>query len=117
MRGDVPLRLGALAAMLVSTVASPLRAEDTPAPATGHPYLGQPEVLAEAERIYRARCIGCHFRGGGRGPNLFRTKLTEVQFIEIVAKGAKNGMPAWGSTLSGEEMQKLYALVISRDRL
>ena len=91
-------------------------AQDTP-PAPQNPYLDQQDALAEGERIYRARCIGCHFRGGGRGPNLFRTKLSLVQFVEIVAKGGGPGMPAWGSTLSGEDILKLHAFVASRDRL
>jgi len=93
-------------------------ADEPPAVQQGaNPYLDQPEALDEGEKIYRSRCIGCHFRGGGRGPNIFRSKLSLKEFIEIVAVGGRNGMPAWGNTLSGEEMLKVHAFVMSRDRL
>jgi mono/diheme cytochrome c family protein len=112
LRGRVAVALWLVTA-LGGDIAS---AQETP-PAPQNPYLDQKEALEEGEKIYRARCIGCHFRGGGRGPNLFRTKLTLVQFVEIVAKGGGPGMPAWGATLSGEDILKLHAFVVSRDRL
>lgn len=95
----------------------PASADEPPAAAAENPFAGQPAALDDAERIYRARCIGCHYRAGGRGPNLFRTKLTLARFVEIVAKGGGPGMPAWGTTLSGDDILKLHALVTSRDRL
>jgi mono/diheme cytochrome c family protein len=112
------LRAAVLGLMLgcAAAVAGSVRAQD-PGLEPVEPYLSDPAALAEAERIYRSRCIGCHFRSGGRGPNLFRTKLTLTQFVEIVAKGGRPGMPAWGATLSGEDILKLYALLMSRDSL
>ena len=88
-----------------------------PAPPPENPYLSDPAALNEGEKIYRSRCIGCHFRGGGRGPNIFRTKLSLAQFVAIVAKGGRPGMPAWGATLSGEDILKVHAFVMSRDSL
>ncbi|MBM3395285.1 MAG: cytochrome c [Betaproteobacteria bacterium] len=90
---------------------------DEPAPAFINPFLDQPEALTAGEKIYRGRCFGCHFRAGGRGPNIFRSKLDPVRFIEIVAKGGNAGMPAWGATLSGDEILHVHAFVMSRDRL
>jgi mono/diheme cytochrome c family protein len=111
-----PRRRIPAALLAVALGAGIAAAQETP-PAPQNPYFDQKEALDEGERIYRGRCIGCHFRGGGRGPNIFRTKLTLVQFVEVVAKGGGPGMPAWGSTLSGEDILKLHAFVMSRDRL
>jgi len=91
----------------------PTAAEDEPA----NPYLGQPEAIEEGERIYRGRCYGCHFRAGGRGPNIFQTRLSAAQFLDAVANGRRNGMPAWSSVLSTDEIWKVHAFVTSRDRL
>jgi len=82
-----------------------------------NPYLGQKEAIEEGERIYRSRCVGCHKSQGGQGPNLFRTKLTDREFLETVINGRKGGMPAWGSLLSRDEVWKVHAFVMSRDRL
>ncbi len=82
-----------------------------------NPYLGQKEAIEEGERIYRSRCVGCHKSQGGQGPNLFRTKLPDKQFLETVINGRKGGMPAWGSLLSRDEVWKVHAFVMSRDRL
>jgi mono/diheme cytochrome c family protein len=105
------------AALLVAALATDIAAAQETPPALANPYLDQKEALDEGEKIYRGRCVGCHYRAGGRGPNIFRTKLTLMQFVEIVAKGGGPGMPAWGGTLSGEDILKLHAFVMSRDRL
>jgi mono/diheme cytochrome c family protein len=109
---------GRIAGALVSAAlaAGIAAAQEAPA-APENPYFDQKEALDEGEKIYRTRCFGCHFRAGGRGPNLFRSRLTLVQFVEVVAKGGGPGMPAWGGTLSGEDILKLHAFVMSRDRL
>ena len=107
------------AALLVALLTgAPAGAEEPAANAAGeNPYLGQKEALDEGEKLYRGRCFGCHFRAGGRGPNVFQTKLSERQFIDIVTNDGRTGMPAWGTALSPEEIRKLYAFVMSRDRL
>jgi mono/diheme cytochrome c family protein len=101
--------------ILVPLLLAPAGAADE-AGAT-NPYLGQKEAIDEGEKLYRARCFGCHFRSGGRGPNIFRTKLTEQQFVATVANGGRSGMPAWANSLSKDDILKLYAFVMSRDRL
>jgi mono/diheme cytochrome c family protein len=107
------------AALLVALLTgAPAAADEPAANAAGeNPYLGQKEAVDEGEKLYRGRCFGCHFRAGGRGPNVFQTKLSEQQFIDIVTNGGRSGMPAWGATLSQAEIRKLYAFVMSRDRL
>jgi cytochrome c oxidase cbb3-type subunit 3 len=86
-------------------------------PEPANPFRGQSQALEEGERIYRSRCYGCHFRGGGRGPNIFQTALTGVQFMDAVVNGRPNGMPAWGGVLSTDEIWKVHAFLLSRDRL
>ncbi len=110
------LRPIVLVLILASAVTTRALAED-PAPQPENPYLSDRAALDEGEKIYSRLCVGCHFRSGGRGPNLFRSKLTLVQFVEIVAKGGGPGMPAWGQTLSGDDIMKLHAFVMSRDSL
>jgi mono/diheme cytochrome c family protein len=75
-------------------------------------------TLARGERLYRARCVGCHQSGGASGPNLFRTSLGREQFEQGVANGVEGTlMPSFGSLLSKEEIWEIYAFVLSRDRL
>jgi alcohol dehydrogenase (cytochrome c) len=77
-----------------------------------------PGVLARGERLYRARCVGCHQSGGASGPNLFRTALAADQFETMVTNGVTGTlMPEFGSLLSKEEIAEIYAFVLSRDRL
>jgi mono/diheme cytochrome c family protein len=77
-----------------------------------------PEVLARGERLYRARCVGCHQSGGASGPNLFRTGVPRERFEADVTNGVSNTlMPSFGSLLSKEEILAIYAFVLSRDRL
>jgi cytochrome c oxidase cbb3-type subunit 3 len=111
--------------LVLPAVVAPVRllAQQAEAPSEGpgaapaNPYRGQPEALEEGERIYRSRCYGCHFRGGGRGPNIFQSPLTDTQFMDAVAHGRPNGMPAWSGVLSTEEIWKVHAFTLSRDRL
>ena len=83
---------------------------------TPNPYLGDEDAVAEASGIYRTRCIGCHKAGGGSGPNIFRTGLASRQFVEWVLQGG-DGMPAFRDLLDREQILKVHALVVSRDRL
>jgi mono/diheme cytochrome c family protein len=83
-----------------------------------NPYLGQEKAIEEGEQIYRGRCIGCHLVQGGRGPNIFKTKLTDKQFLETVTRGRKGtNMPPFGKLLASDEIWKVHAFVMSRDHL
>ena len=70
---------------------------------------GDPAALAAGERIYRARCVGCHRTGGGAGASIFRTGLD-------AARGGTN-MPAFGELLSSDEIRQVYVFLMSRDAL
>jgi alcohol dehydrogenase (cytochrome c) len=76
------------------------------------------EIAARGERLYRARCVGCHQSGGASGPNLFRTSLPLDRFEMAVADGVAGSlMPSFRSLLSSDDISALYAYVVSRDRL
>ena len=103
------LALAVLASSLV--LALPGRAHE----ALTNPVLGQPQAIEQGDTIYRSHCIGCHGRAGGRGPNLFETKLSDQRFMETVINGRKGTqMPAWGLRLTPDEVWAVEAYVKSR---
>ena len=76
------------------------------------PFLGQADAIAEGDDLYHSKCIGCHGLKGGRGPNLFATKLTDDQFLEVVINGRQGTlMPAWGFRLSPDDVWKIHAFL------
>ena len=82
------------------------------------PLLGQPKAIEEGLDLYRAHCLICHRNRGGRGPNLFETKLSDEQFAATVLagrEGFRGKMPAFGVRLSLEEVWKVLAYIRSTD--
>ena len=80
------------------------------------PFLGQPDAIAAGKDIYRSKCLVCHQSAGGRGPNLFATKLSDEGFLETVINGRKGTlMPAFGLRLSPDEVWQVHAFVKSTD--
>lgn len=76
------------------------------------PYLGQPAAIDAGEQIYREKCIICHGKAGGRGPDLFAAQLTDEQFLETVLHGRSGTlMPAFGARLSTDDIWKVRAFV------
>ena len=106
------MRVGAIAVVVSSLVpAVPGRADE----ALTNPVLGQPQAIEQGDTLYRSHCIGCHGRAGGRGPNLFETKLSDARFMETVINGRKGTqMPAWGLRLSPDDVWAVEAYVKSR---
>ena len=103
----------------------PIKTSPPPQPTAGsagageqvdNPYLANPGAIAEAEGIYRTRCLGCHKSSGGSGPNIFGTRLGARSFIEAVFVGS-DGMPSFRELLSQDEILKLHALSVTRSRL
>jgi hypothetical protein len=57
--------------------------------------------------------VGCHQSGGASGPNLFRTTIPREKFETDVATGIANTlMPSFGSLLSKEEIEAIYAVCV-----
>lgn len=81
-----------------------------------NPVVGDPQAAAAGRTIYRQRCYICHHREGGRGPNLFATKLGDEAFLMTVINGRKAAaMPAFGLQLSPDEVWQVHAYVKSTD--
>lgn len=81
-----------------------------------NPFIGQPEAIEEGLQIYRSKCYICHLSKGGRGTNLFATKISDEKFLEIVINGRKGTqMPAFGLRLSPDDVWKVHAYVKSTD--
>jgi mono/diheme cytochrome c family protein len=81
-----------------------------------NPVLGQAEAIAAGRDIYRAKCLVCHQSAGARGPNLFTTRLSDEQFLQVVIAGRKGTqMPAFGLRLSPDEVWQVHAFVKSTD--
>jgi mono/diheme cytochrome c family protein len=76
------------------------------------PYLGQPDAIAAGAQIYRSKCYICHGNAGGRGPNLFATRLSDERFLETVINGRKDTlMPAFGLRLTPDDVWKVHAFL------
>jgi len=81
-----------------------------------NPVLGHPVAISAGRDIYRSKCLVCHHSAGARGPNIFKTKLSDHQFVETVIHGRKGTqMPGFGHRLSLEEVWQVHAFVKSTD--
>jgi mono/diheme cytochrome c family protein len=75
-----------------------------------------PELVDAGRKVYRSKCIICHGRQGGRGPNLFKTELSDEAFMATVLHGRQGTqMPAFRSQLSEEDVTAVRAFVHSTD--
>ena len=80
------------------------------------PYLGQPAAIAAGKDVYRSKCLVCHQSAGGRGPNLFATKISDEKFFQTVTNGRKGTqMPAFGQRLTPDEIWQVRAFNKSTD--
>lgn len=91
-------------------------AEEPAGDAITNLLLGDPVAITEGRRLYRTWCYLCHHSAGARGPNLFATKLSDEQFIEVVINGRKGTqMPAFGYRLTPDEVWQVHSYVKSTD--
>ena len=82
-----------------------------------NPVLGNPAAIKAGLRLYRQICMICHLKSGGRGPNIFRNKLSPAEFQTTVLNGRANTqMPAFKDRLTPEQVWQLHAYLMSRDR-
>lgn len=81
------------------------------------------EMVAEGEGVFTQNCVVCHGAemtgGAGGGPNLIDAEWIHGSSPESVISTIKNGvlakgMPAWGTMLSGENIQALTAYIVSK---
>jgi mono/diheme cytochrome c family protein len=105
--GRAALRVGA-SLLLLALVSMRVWAQDR----LVDPFLGQPAAIEQGEQQYRAKCIICHGKAGGRGPNLFATRLRDDQFLTTVLNGRPGTlMPVFGLRLSPDDVWKILAFV------
>jgi mono/diheme cytochrome c family protein len=77
-----------------------------------NPFSDDPEAIVQGQRLYRSTCYICHLDGGGRGPDLRKSRLRDQDFLRVVINGRKGTqMPAWRGKLSEEEMWKIYSFL------
>jgi mono/diheme cytochrome c family protein len=90
--------------------------QDSSTGAVVNPFLGDEAAITEGRRIYRSKCIVCHQRTGGRAKNLFKTRLTDEQFLEVVINGREGTlMPTFGYRMGVDDVWKVHAYVKSAD--
>ena len=82
-------------------------------------YDNNANAISQGQQLYtQMNCVGCHFHGGGgMGPPLmddqWRYGGRIDQIASSIAEGRPNGMPAWGSKLTSDQIWKLAAYVRS----
>ena len=82
-----------------------------------NPLLGDEAAIKQGRRIYRGKCIVCHQRAGGRAKNLFKTRLTDEQFLMAVINGREGTLtPPFASRMDLEDVWEVHAYVKSSDR-
>ncbi len=108
--GSAPVRTAGPPQPISSSAASAGGADER-----ANPYLEDEEALLGANALYRSHCIGCHRDGGGSGPNIFLTGLSAGQFVRLVVRGG-NGMPSFREVLDEDQILRLHALAVTRDR-
>jgi len=83
------------------------------------PYDENAYKVNEGKFLYSAmNCVGCHANGGGgMGPALMDENWIygsdPRQIFSSIAQGRPNGMPAWGTRLSNDQIWRLVGYVRS----
>lgn len=75
------------------------------------------EMAAEGRRLYTRHCSHCHgIRMVNPGNSSFDLRRfphdDKARFLNSVTKG-KNTMPAWGDMLQAEEIERIWAYVLT----
>jgi cytochrome c553 len=88
-----------------------------------NPYEGNASVVATGEKLFTAyNCIDCHGAAGSgaMGPSLADGRWhfggTAPEVYESIYQGRPEGMPAWGSLLSSDQIWMLVTYVRSLER-
>jgi cytochrome c oxidase cbb3-type subunit 3 len=82
-------------------------------------YDNNAQAISQGQTLYmQMNCVGCHFHGGGgMGPPLmddeWRYGGRIDQIAASIAEGRPNGMPAWRSKLTSDQIWQLAAYVRS----
>jgi mono/diheme cytochrome c family protein len=115
----VPLAAGLVVSILALKLPAPYADAQEENEALTNPFLGDPAAIEEGEGIFRSRCTGCHW-SPLRAPVLFQSELGDEQFLETVISGRqgnRGNMPPFGYVLSPDDVWKVHAFVMARDRM
>ena len=117
-----------MAALAVATTLSACEREkrDFNTPPPGHPagdhYQRDAYDVAQGKQLYEnMNCVGCHAHGGGGiGPALTDQRWkyggSIQQIYSTIHDGRRNGMPAWKSRLTEQQIWQISAFVRSLGR-
>ncbi|MDB4887570.1 MAG: cytochrome c class [Gemmatimonadetes bacterium] len=85
-----------------------------------NPYEGNAQALATGEKLFVSyNCVDCHGAGGSgaMGPSLADGRWhfggTPAEVFESIYQGRPEGMPAWGSLISPDQVWMLVTYVRS----
>jgi cytochrome c oxidase cbb3-type subunit 3 len=102
------------------TAVGPIPGPPQNPPRRSNPYEKDLAAMAEGRGLFvRFNCVGCHGgrAGGGMGPSLrdvvWRYGNTDAQIFSTINEGRDQGMPAWGTKLTEDQIWKLVAYVQS----
>ncbi len=84
-----------------------------------NPYIGDSDMIAEGQKIYKKICQACHLKDGtGRiGPNLTDDKWnyprtdTDVGQFEIIYAGGAGAMQPFGRKIDQDDILKVMAFI------
>jgi mono/diheme cytochrome c family protein len=68
----------------------------------------------DIRKLFATSCGFCHLDGGrkaGRGPQLMNSKRNDSFLRDRMTKGASGRMPAFGKTLSDQDMDEIIAYI------
>lgn len=108
--------LMALAACGESDSADTTAPSEAPTAAATAPAAGDTAApsAADGATVYADNCSGCHSAdgSGGQGPNI--TGEDDVQEVTAQVQSGGSGMPAFGDTLSSEQIQAVTEYVTTQ---
>ncbi len=87
-----------------------------------NPYEGKKEAIEEGKKIYQQKCAACHGPDGtgSIGPNLVDEEWkyggSDREVMISIKNGRPGGMPAWGNTMSEDDIWKVIAFIRSLKR-
>ena len=109
--------MSAFAALLVAAGTS-FAAEVSPTAAAPQPAAGDPAQISKGKALYGANCIHCHGINMVT-PGTVAFDLREfphddkARFVNSVTHGKNNRMPPWGDILKPEDIDNLWAYILT----
>ncbi len=123
MRPLNPFSVVMAAALLAAAVGMGWLVDHAPgfAQAAAPPFdLADSAVIGEGAKLFRQTCTGyCHGKDGGpsRAPKLRGNRLERAYVYGRISKGSPNGMPAFETIMSRENIWKVTAYVLSLSKV